>query len=153
MYLNILLFPCIGITIHKTLDKINKDNLLSKIKSDLQRRKNLKMPLQRRISTVKMNVLLCLNFHSMISNFIWDRTRISLSALQWPKLLSGLLISNFKLYYWSFQIGALSTWTDPKSTTAWERIELTKVVPHRLQDIPFSNVTNKPIINNSGPII
>lgn len=91
----------------------------------------------------------------MISNFIWDgrRPRVRLSTLQQPKLLGGLAVPNFDFYYWSFQIRALSKWVDPQSTTAWRMIESAKVLPHRLQDILFSSVTNKTIKNNFGPII
>lgn len=90
--------------------------------------------------------------HSMISNFIWDgrRPRIRLSTLQRPKLLGGLAVPNFELYYWSFQMRALSKWVDPHSTTAWRMIESAKVLPHRLQDILFSSVTNKTIKITSG---
>ncbi len=95
------------------------------------------------------------NIHSMISSFIWDgrQPRICLSTLQRPKLLGGLAVLNFELYYWSLQIRALSTlWVDPQSTTAWKMIESAKVLLHRLQDIMFSSVTNKTIKNNFGPI-
>lgn len=79
--------------------------------------------------------------------------KICLNAPQRPKLLGGLAVPNFELYYWSFQMRALSKWVDPQSTTAWRTIESAKVLPHRLQDILFSSVTNKTIKNNFGPIM
>lgn len=58
-------FTYLGITIHKNIPKINRDNfntMQSKIKSDTHRWRNLKTSLQGRINTVKMNVLPRLNF-------------------------------------------------------------------------------------------
>lgn len=58
-------FTYLGITIHKNIHKINRDNfntMLSKIKSDIHRWRNLKTSLQGRINTVKMNVLPRLTF-------------------------------------------------------------------------------------------
>ncbi len=53
-------FIYLGITIYKNIHKIARDNfnnILVKVKSDIQRWKNLKVSLQGRISTVKMNLL------------------------------------------------------------------------------------------------
>ncbi len=50
----------LGITIYKNIHKIARDNfnnILVKVKNDIQRWKNLKVSLQGRISTVKMNLL------------------------------------------------------------------------------------------------
>jgi len=168
-------FTYLGITIYKNIHKITRDNfntMLSKIKSDIHRWRNLKTSLQGRINTVKMNILPRFNFlffmlplgpppsyfkdiHSMISSFIWDgrRPRVRLNTLQRPKLLGGLAVPNVELYYWSFQIRALSKWLDPQSTTAWRLIESAKILPHKLQDILFSSVTNKTIKESFGPII
>ncbi len=64
-------FIYLGITIYKNIHKIARDNLnniLVKVKNDIQRWKNLKVSLQGRNSTVKMNLLpqfffsLCYNF-------------------------------------------------------------------------------------------
>lgn len=113
----------------------------NKIKTDTQRWKNLKT-YQGRITTVKTNILPHLNLlffmlplcphpnyfnyiHCIVSKFIWDgrRPRIHLITMQWPKLLGGLALPNFELYYWSFQIRVLSTWINLWSTTAWKMIE------------------------------
>ncbi len=53
-------FIYLGITIYKNIHKFARDNfnnILVKVKNDIQRWKNLKVSLQGRISTVKMNLL------------------------------------------------------------------------------------------------
>ncbi len=53
-------FIYLHITIYKNIHKIARDNfnnILVKVKNDIQRWKNLKVSLRGRISTVKMNVL------------------------------------------------------------------------------------------------
>ncbi len=53
-------FIYLGITVYKNIHKIARDNfnnILVKVKNDIQRWKNLKVSLQGRISTVKMNLL------------------------------------------------------------------------------------------------
>ncbi len=52
-------FIYLGITIYKTFIRLpdNFNNILVKVKNDIQRWKNLKVSLQGRISTVKMNLL------------------------------------------------------------------------------------------------
>ncbi len=53
-------FIYLGITIYTNIHKIARDNfnnILVKVKNDIQRWKNLKVSLQGRISTVKMNLL------------------------------------------------------------------------------------------------
>ncbi len=53
-------FIYLGINIYKNIHKIARDNfnnILVKVKNDIQRWKNLKVSLQGRISTVKMNLL------------------------------------------------------------------------------------------------
>ncbi len=58
-------FIYLGITIYKNIHKIARDNfnnILVKVKNDIQRWKNLNVSLQGRISTVKMNLLPRFNF-------------------------------------------------------------------------------------------
>ena len=122
-------FIYLGITIYKDIHKIarnNFNNMLVKIKSDTQRWNNLKVSLQGKISTVKMNLLPRLNFlfsmlplspppgylkeiNSILSQFIWNgkRPRIKLATLQCPILSGGLAVPNFELYYLSFQFMTL----------------------------------------------
>ncbi len=124
-------FIYLGITIYKNIHKIARDNfnnILVKVKNDIQRWKNLKVSLQGRISTVKMNLLPRFNFffsmlplspppgyfkeiNSIISKFIWNDKcpRIKLTTLQHPNSAGGLAVPNFELYYWSFQLKALHT--------------------------------------------
>ncbi len=66
-------FTYLGITIYKNIHKIARDNfnnILVKVKNDIQRWKNLKVSLQGRISTVKMNLLPRLNFFSLCYHFL-----------------------------------------------------------------------------------
>ncbi len=157
-----------GITIYKNIHKIARDNfnnILVKVKNDIQSWKNLKVSLQGRISTVKMNLLPRFNFffsmlplspppgyfkeiNSIISKFIWNDKcpRIKLTTLQHPNSAGGLAVPNFELYYWSFQLKALHNWVDPQSTVSWRVIEADKVKPNRLQDILFTGTGKKGII-------
>ncbi len=66
-------FIYLGITIYKNIHKIARDNfnnILVKVKNDIQRWKNLKVSLQRRIPTVKMNLLPRFNFFSLCYHFL-----------------------------------------------------------------------------------
>ncbi len=66
-------FIYLGITIYKNIHKIARDNfnnILVKVKNDIQRWKNLKVSLQGRISTVKMNLLPQLIFFSLCHHFL-----------------------------------------------------------------------------------
>uniref|UniRef100_A0A671NWB5 Reverse transcriptase domain-containing protein n=1 Tax=Sinocyclocheilus anshuiensis TaxID=1608454 RepID=A0A671NWB5_9TELE len=101
----------------------------------------LPISLQGRISIVKMNILPRLNFlffmipisppkfleqtQSLISKFIWNnkRARIKSSTLQRTKLMGGLSLPNFKLYYWAFQLKALRVWMDENCKVLWKSIE------------------------------
>ncbi len=158
-------FIYLGITIHKNIHKIARDNfnnILVKVKNDIQRWKNLKVSLQGRISTVKMNLLPQFNIffsmlplspppgyfkeiNSIISKFIWNDKcpRIKLTTLQHPNSAGGLAVPNFELYYWSFQLKALHNWVDPQSTVSWRVIKADKVKPNRLQDILFTGTGKK----------
>ncbi len=147
-------FIYLGNTIYKNINKIARDNfnnILIKVKNDIQRWKNLKVSLQGRISTVKMNLLPSITFfflyattfsppgyfkeiNSIISKFIWNDKcpRIKLTTLQHPNSTGGLAVPNFELYYWSFQLKALHNWVDPQSTVSWRVIEADTVKPNRL---------------------
>ncbi len=168
-------FIYLGITIYKNIHKIARDNfnnILVKFKNDIQRWKNLKVSLQGRISTVKMNLLPRLNFffsmlplspppgyfkeiNSIISKFIWNDKcpRIKLTTLQHPNSAGGLAVPNFELYYWSFQLKALHNWVDPQSTVSWRVIEADKVKPNRLQDILFTGTGKKGDNYKFGPVV
>ncbi len=66
-------FTYLGITIYKNIHKIARDNfnnILVKVKNDIQRWMNLNVSLQGRISTVKMNLLPRLNFFSLCYHFL-----------------------------------------------------------------------------------
>ncbi len=66
-------FIYLGITIYKNIHKIARDNfnnILVKVKNDIQRWKNLKVSLQGGISTVKMNLLPRCNFFSLCYHFL-----------------------------------------------------------------------------------
>ncbi len=72
--------------------------------------------------------------NSIISKFIWNYKcpRIKLATLQHPNSAGGLVVPNFELYYWSFQLKTLHNWGDPQSTVSWRDIEADKVKPNRL---------------------
>ncbi len=92
---------------------------------NIQRWKNLKVSLQGRISTVKMNLLPRLFFFSMLPlspppgyfkeiNFIIlnlsgmiNAPELNLPHYKHPNSSGGLAVPNFELYYWSFQLKAL----------------------------------------------
>ncbi len=167
-------FIYLGITIYKNIHKIARDNfnnILVKVKNDIQRWKNLKVSLQGRISTVKMNLLPRFFFffsmlplspppgyfkeiNSIISKFIWNDKcpRIKLTS-QHPNSAGGLAVPNFELYYWSFQLKALHNWVDPQSTMSWRVIEADKVKPNRLQDILFTGTGKKGDNYKFGPVV
>ncbi len=135
-------FIYLGITIYKNIHKIARDNfnnILVKVKNDIQRWKNLKVSLQGRIST----------------KFIWNDKcpRIKLTTLQHPNSAGGLAVPNFELYYWSFQLKALHNWVDPQSTVSWRVIEADKVKPNRLQDILFTGTGKKGDNYKFGPVV
>ncbi len=111
-------FIYLGITIYKNIHKIaryNFNNILVKVKNDIPRWKNLKVSLQGRISTVKMNLLprfkkkkfsmLPLSpppgyfkeINSIISKFIWNDKCpiIKLTTLQHTNRAGGLAVPNF----------------------------------------------------------
>ncbi len=107
-------FIYLGITIYKNIHKIARDNfnnIFVKVKNNIQRWKNLKVSLQGRISTVKMNLLPRFNFfflyattfsppgyfkeiNSIISKFIWNDKcpRIKLTTLQLTNSAGGLAV-------------------------------------------------------------
>ncbi len=135
-------FIYLGITIYKNIHKIARDNfnnILVKVKNDIQRWKNLKVSLQGRIST----------------KFIWNDKcpRIKLTTLQHPNSAGGLAVPNFELYYWSFQLKALHNWVDPQSTVSWRVIEADKVKPNRLQYILFTGTGKKGDNYKFGPVV
>uniref|UniRef100_A0A3B1KHZ5 Reverse transcriptase domain-containing protein n=1 Tax=Astyanax mexicanus TaxID=7994 RepID=A0A3B1KHZ5_ASTMX len=158
-------FAYLGIDIYPDIHKSARENyigMLGKIKRDLERWNGLKVSLQGRIATIKMNVLPRLNFlffmlplppplkyfaeiDSMVSKFLWNnkQSRIRLATLQLPKTLGGLAVPNFKLYFMSFQLRALRSWLDPESKTSWRAIESILVRPHRLQDLLFTGAGSK----------
>ncbi len=159
--------PLAQANIHK-IARDNFNNILVKVKNDIQRWKNLKVSLQGRISTVKMNLLPRLHFffsmlplspppgyfkeiNSIISKFIWNDKcpRIKLTTLQHPNSAGGLAVPNFELYYWSFQLKALHNWVDPQSTDSWRVIEADKVKPNRLQDNFNFVCGNRPFVQPS----
>ncbi len=66
-------FIYLGITIYKNIHKIARDNfnnILVKVKNDIQRWKNLKVSLQGRISTVKINLLPRFKKNSLCFHFL-----------------------------------------------------------------------------------
>lgn len=168
-------FTYLGVSIHPSLSQVCKHNfnvMLQKIKNDLNRWSPLQISVCGRISVLKMNILPRVNFlfsaisltppphffrdiDRLCSNFIWNnkRSKIRLKTLQLPKLYGGLAVPNFKHYFWAFQLRFLKIWFDPFSKISWRSIEQGLVHPLRLQDLPFSGITQRSSLLRLGPII
>uniref|UniRef100_A0A9J7X4D6 Reverse transcriptase domain-containing protein n=1 Tax=Cyprinus carpio carpio TaxID=630221 RepID=A0A9J7X4D6_CYPCA len=146
-------FTYLGITIYKNIHKIARDhfnNILVKIKSDIQRWNNLKVSFQGKISTIKMNLLPRLNFlfsmlplspppgyfkeiNSIVSCFIWNgkcpesnlpRYSILYTQEDWLYQILKCIIgrSNLRLFIIGLTIHKVS----------WRVIKADKVKPNRL---------------------
>lgn len=61
--------------------------------------------------------------------------------------------TRFKGYFWSFVLRPLSTWLNPSSLASWRPIEENLSLPHRLQDLVYSNIPLKKAKLRLGPII
>ncbi len=79
-----------GITIYKNIHKIARDNfnnILVKVKNDIQRWKNLKVSLQGRISTVKMNLLYYWSFQlKALHNWVDPQPTVSWRVIEADKV-------------------------------------------------------------------
>uniref|UniRef100_A0A3Q3MY16 Reverse transcriptase domain-containing protein n=1 Tax=Labrus bergylta TaxID=56723 RepID=A0A3Q3MY16_9LABR len=91
----------------------------------------------------------------IISKFIWKAKRplLKFTTLQRAKIQGGLALPNFKVYFWSFVLRPLSTWSNPSSSVAWRPIEENISLPHRLQDLVYSDMPLKKAKLRLGPII
>lgn len=156
----------LGNTNRSSLQKIVQSNYkktLKEIERDLANRTRLPASLWTRISVIKMNVLPCINFLSMmiplspkvLSGYIWNNghPKLKLSALQRPKDQGGLALPNFKVYHQSFQLHPVVAWFDGRSCISWKYLEKNLVHPRRLEDVLFSNIKDKYCMLRYGPII
>lgn len=84
--------------------------------------------------------------HSATNKFIWNNKspRIKLVTLQRARNSGGQNLPNFKYYFWSFTLRALSTWLNPAES---------RVKPHRLEDAVYSNIPNKNCLVKFGAIV
>lgn len=168
-------FQYLGIRIFPSLHHITTFNFLEMrktVKNDMDRWAALPTSLQARIAIVKMNILPRINFissmiplcppsdywkklHSDISHFIWNNKppRLKLSTLQRNRGDGGLALPNFKFYFWSFVLRSIVTWRDPTTPVSWRRLEEKMVLPWCLEDVPFSNISDKQTMLRFGPLI
>ncbi len=56
-------------------------------------------------------------------------------------------------YYLAFQTRAMCVWVDTHSKVPWRSIESDRVLPHRLQDLPFTGVGSRTLHQKFGNII
>ncbi len=153
-------FVCLGIAIYGSVHGIagdNFDSILVRVRDGVRGWRNLGVSLRGRVSTVGMSLLPRFSFFfsvlplspppgcfgeidSMVSGFVWNDEcpRVRLAALQHPGSAGGLAVPGFELYCWSFRLGALRGWVDPRSTVSWRVIEADGVGPGRLWDVLFA---------------
>lgn len=91
----------------------------------------------------------------LTSKFIWNGKPpcIKYSTLQCCKDASGLALTDFKLYHWTFTLQPLTVWLNPDSTVSWQLIEFNLALPYRLQDLIYCNILLKNVKQCFGPII
>lgn len=65
----------------------------------------------------------------------------------------GLAVPDCKLYCWSFVLRPLLVWFNPHISVSWRKIEEHIVRPWNLEDILFSNVSDKQCRLRFGPIV
>uniref|UniRef100_A0AAR2IHE3 Reverse transcriptase domain-containing protein n=1 Tax=Pygocentrus nattereri TaxID=42514 RepID=A0AAR2IHE3_PYGNA len=168
-------FKYLGIEIYPSLNKtvqFNYNHILEQVSNDLKKWNKMTDTFQTRISVIKMNILPRLNFiasmipltpptnfwkklNSTVSFYLWrgKRPRYKYLNLQRCKTDGGLSIPNFKLYYYSFVLRALTVWLNPDVKTSWRPVEECIVAPHRLQDFIYSNISLKNCTLKYGPVI
>ena len=166
-YLGLSIFPSLQTTV-----SVNYNSTLRQVESDLERWSSIPNSFRARASIVKMNILPRVNFcssmlplappvghwdklHTFVSRYVWKgkRPRIKMSILQRHKLSGGLGLPNFQFYFWSSTLRSLHTWLDPEAQVAWRSLEEHLVIPHRLQDVIYSNIPLKMCKSKFGSLI
>ena len=156
-YLGVLIYPSLSDII-----KSNYGRMAADVEGDLKKWNLLPLTFHGRISIIKMNILPRVNFissmlplspskgfweklHLLAANFIWNnkKHRVKLSLLQKHKDNGGFNVPNFKLYHWSFVLRPLSQWLNPLSIVSWRSLEENIIVPHRIQDLIYANISPK----------
>ncbi len=66
---------------------------------------------------------------------------LRLSLLQKARADGGLLLPNFKLYYWAFTLWPLLKWFDSTTTVSLQELEESLVHPIELRALLYSNIT------------
>lgn len=63
--------------------------------------------------------------HSIVSKLIWSgkQQRVKYSTAQHGKLLCGLSVPSFKLYFWFFIPRPLAKWFEPQVAVCWRALE------------------------------
>ncbi len=100
-------FTYLGITIYKNIHKIARDNfnnILVKVKNDIERWKNLKVSLQGRISTVKINLLPRFNCFSLCYHFLPLQVTLRRSTPQFLSLFGMINAPELNLPHYNILI-------------------------------------------------
>lgn len=167
-------FKYLGINItpsFKNLFDGNFAQLISKLKSDLQRWDILHLMLAGRVNCIKMNVLprflflfqcspvflsksFSCQLDKIIFGFIWigQNPRISKNFLQRPRAGGGLALPNFRGYYWAPIFHKISYWIQSPGTD-WCEVEGMSCVSSSLRALVSSNLPTKILQFTSNPVV
>lgn len=64
-----------------------------------------------------------------------------------------LTVLIFKFYFWSFVLRPVVTQCDPDMLVSWHGLEEKMVPPWSLEDVLFSNVSDKQTMLRFGPLV
>ena len=143
----------LGVQIKTSLHNIvksNYDKIFKEVQRDIAIWTKLPASLQTRIASIKMNILPCLNFMSMMiplppPHGYWKNLDKLLRSYIW----NGKLL----LYHHSFQLRSRRTWFDRSHPVAWKAIEDVLVFPYKLESVLFSGITDNQCMLRFGPVI
>lgn len=163
-------FTYLGIQVTDKFQDLYKANflsLLTRVREDFDRWSVLNLSLAARINSVKMNTLpkflylfQCLpiflthgffrKIDTLILEFIWNKKvpRIRKQFLQRTKMLGGMALPNFKLYYWAANLKIIQFWAHSGtvfSSPFWLEMEAASCGP-----VSLSALAHAPIKSSSA---